>query len=161
MIARLARRVLRTRLLAVTVTGPSMEPALGDGDRVLVRRRAHRVARGDIVVLDAPPGTHRDGLVIKRVAAAPGDPVPALFADRIGGPPGATVPPDCFLLLGDNRSVSVDSRHFGYVARARLTGVVVRSLPRLMAHDPLPPLPPLPPPPPPPPSPSPRSSRSS
>ncbi|MCX4680164.1 S26 family signal peptidase [Streptomyces sp. NBC_01433] len=135
MIVRLARRLLRTRLLAVTVTGPSMEPALRDGDRVLVRRRTSGPARGDVVVLEPPPGareaglTH-EGLIIKRVAAGPGDPVPALFAERLGVPPGAVVPPGHYLVLGDNRPLSIDSRRFGYVTRALLTGVVTRPLPR-------------------------------
>lgn len=135
MIVRLARRLLRTRLLAVTVTGPSMEPALHDGDRVLVRRRARRVARGDVVVLEPPPGasdeglTH-EGLIIKRIAAGPGDPVPAFMAERLDVPPGSIVPPGHYLVLGDNRPVSIDSRRFGYVPRTLLTGRVIRPLRR-------------------------------
>ncbi|MER6914772.1 S26 family signal peptidase [Streptomyces sp. NPDC000594] len=141
MIARLARRLLRTRLLAVTVNGPSMEPALRDGDRVLVRRRPRRVTRGDVVVLEPPPGAREEGLmheglIIKRVAAAPGDPVPALFAERLGVPVGTPVPRDHFLVLGDNGPVSIDSRRLGYVTRTLLTGVVIRPLPRLAPGTP-------------------------
>jgi len=128
-IVRLARRLLRTRLLAVTVTGPSMEPALHDGDRVLVRRGPRRVARGDVVVLEPPSGARdegltREGLIIKRIAAGPGDPVPALMAERLDVPSGH------YLVLGDNQPVSLDSRRFGYVPRTLLTGRVIRPLPR-------------------------------
>ncbi|MFF7635883.1 S26 family signal peptidase [Kitasatospora sp. NPDC008050] len=134
MIARLVRRLLRARLLAVTVTGPSMEPSLRDGDRVLVmRRHPRRLARGHIVVLGPDgdrrvPGAGPRGLLIKRIAAAPGDLVPPPLAVRLGCPPGSTVPPGRFLVLGDNPALSLDSRHFGYVAQDRVVGVAVRSL---------------------------------
>jgi type IV secretory pathway protease TraF len=38
------------------------------------------------------------------------------------------VPPGRFLVLGDNPGLSLDSRHFGYVAQDRVVGVAVRSL---------------------------------
>ncbi|MEU6957831.1 MULTISPECIES: signal peptidase I [unclassified Streptomyces] len=77
----------RRSLVVVSVQGTSMEPAVVDGDRVLVRRRRlRRVKVGDIVVLEPPPdGPYRsaaeagpDGRVwnVKRVAALPGDPLP-------------------------------------------------------------------------------------
>ncbi|WP_329492826.1 S26 family signal peptidase [Kitasatospora herbaricolor] len=147
-LVRWIHRVLRDRVLAVTVTGPSMEPGLRDGDRVLVvRRRARRLRRGQVVVLGpraAPPvvlGAARAGslpvpeerlgpaqLLIKRIAAAPGDLVPAALAATLRCPPGSTVPPDRFLVLGDNGPRSVDSRHFGYVTREQVVGVAVRPL---------------------------------
>ncbi|MFJ3925246.1 S26 family signal peptidase [Streptomyces sp. NPDC090022] len=155
MSAAFVRRLLRDRVLAVTVTGASMEPALHDGDRVLVvRRRFRRLTRGQVVVLRPPPPAaavaagrspgpppvrpYRDGgvlvlrqpppgpggLVVKRIAAAPGDPVPAPLAARLG----PTVPAGRFLVLGDNPARSLDSRHFGFVPRDRLVGVVIRPL---------------------------------
>ncbi|WP_329575384.1 S26 family signal peptidase [Kitasatospora sp. NBC_01250] len=136
MIERLVRRLLRTRLLAVTVTGPSMEPSLRNGDRVLVmRRHPRRLSRGHIVVLGPDgarrvPGAGPRGLLIKRIAAAPGDLVPPPLATRLGCPPGSTVPPGQLLVLGDNPGLSLDSRHFGYVAQDRVVGVAVRSLRR-------------------------------
>jgi len=87
----------------VVVNGPSMAPALRDGDRVLVRRtRAAR--RGDIVLVAMPTGW-----IIKRVAL-----------------PGRRL-----FLLGDNAAESIDSRDFGYVPAERLYGVVVRKLRRI------------------------------
>ena len=49
---------LRRRVLVVAVKGRSMQPALLDGDRVLVwRRPVRRVKRGDMVVLVGPNAT--------------------------------------------------------------------------------------------------------
>ncbi|MEV6587000.1 S26 family signal peptidase [Streptomyces acidicola] len=150
----LIRRLVRGRLLAVTVTGSSMEPSLRDGDRLLVlRRHPRRLTRGQVVVLRPPrhrPGAvrpHRDGdvlvlrqgwsapqgspsLVIKRIAAAPGDPVSADLASALDSRPGGTVPRDHFVVLGDNPARSIDSRHFGYVSEDRVLGVAVRPLRR-------------------------------
>ena len=81
--------VARRRLVLVTVSGASMSPTLRDGDRVLVRRRRlPAVHRGDIVVLEPPHDPRVDYATrsrrlggrpwnIKRVAALPGDPIPA------------------------------------------------------------------------------------
>lgn len=128
---------LRLRWLTVTVAGPSMLPALRPGDRVLVRRtRAGRVQTGQVVVLDAESGP-----IIKRVAAAPGDPVPpglGAVNTGLGAGPGARgdgvltggrVPPGRLVLLGDNPGRSVDSRQHGYYDAAHLVGVAVRPLP--------------------------------
>ncbi|MEW2551300.1 signal peptidase I [Streptomyces zhihengii] len=87
----------RRSLVVVSVQGTSMEPAVVDGDRVLVRRRRlRRVKVGDIVVLEPPSdGPYRsaaeagpDGRVwnVKRVAALPGDPLPPGVPGRPGRP---------------------------------------------------------------------------
>jgi signal peptidase I len=113
---------LRLSWLTVTVVGPSMQPALQAGDRVLVRRTSlARVRTGQVVVLDDESGT-----IIKRVVAAPGDPVPPSLAGNVAGP----VPPGRLLLLGDNRDRSADSRQHGYYDGAHLVGVAVRPLGR-------------------------------
>ncbi|MDG4864470.1 S26 family signal peptidase, partial [Streptomyces sp. T-3] len=77
---------LRRSYVVITVEGGSMSPTLSDGDRVVVRRRAlARIRTGDVVVLK-PPFTSGEfatdalrtpGWNIKRVAALPGQPVPA------------------------------------------------------------------------------------
>jgi nickel-type superoxide dismutase maturation protease len=81
--------VLGFRYLAVS--GPSMEPALADGDWVLARTSG-RVRVGHVVVLAHPqrPGM----LIVKRVA-------------RVG--------PDGYWVLGDAPAASTDSRQFGAV----------------------------------------------
>ena len=111
---------LRLGWLVITVTGPSMRPTLKPGDRILVRRTSvGRIRAGQIVVLATD-----HSLIIKRVAAAPGDHVPPDLdldaEDR--------VPPGQLVLLGDNRDESVDSRRHGYYDGAHLVGVAVRPL---------------------------------
>jgi signal peptidase I len=129
---------LRRRLLVTVVDGASMEPALRSGDRVLVRR-TKRIRVGQIVVLefpDLPSGRaavtergHRQ-LLLKRAVAVQGDRLPTEWEhpdlDEIAG---AVVPPGSVVVLGDNRATSWDSRHYGFVRRERLVGVMIRHLP--------------------------------
>ncbi|MGN6238474.1 MAG: S26 family signal peptidase [Cellulosimicrobium cellulans] len=130
--------VARRRLLVVTVSGASMEPAYGAGTRVLVARGT-RARPGDVVVLDGarvapapdglPPGA-RDarGLVLKRVAAGAGDPVPAEVVDAVGGQEHDRVPPGRLVVLGDAPEASVDSRRWGYVPADAVVGRVAAVL---------------------------------
>lgn len=136
---------LNHRLVAVTVRGASMQPTFQDGDRVLVDRRA-RPCVGQVVVVEQPtpdghwpsphlPASGRTWLagrrwMIKRVAAAPGDPVPPLPA--LCAVAGGRVPPNRLVLLGDNPSVSIDSRQLGYFPMERTLGTVRRRLSRRM-----------------------------
>ncbi len=87
------------------VAGPSMEPTLFAGDRVVVdrwtfRQRAPRT--GELVLVLEESG----GMLVKRVVAV----------DRKHG---------TFRVLGDNLAVSRDSRHFGPIDRDRVRGRVV------------------------------------
>src|SRR2546423_8203174 len=114
----------RRSLLVVTVEGTSMQPTLRRGDRLLVRRRRGKPARGSVVVLAKPAGpVPLEDWVIKRVAALPGDPVPAPVRPAVGGVD--TVPPGRLVVLGDNRH-STDSRRWGFVPVDQVLGSVVR-----------------------------------
>ncbi|WP_078603299.1 MULTISPECIES: S26 family signal peptidase [unclassified Streptomyces] len=138
--------LLGRRLVAVTVRGTSMEPTYRDGDRVLVRRDS-RFTPGQVVVVERPVpgrGWHRPPLardsaahavtgrdwLIKRVAAAPGDPVPHERIPALAHVPETRVPPGRLVLLGDNPAVSFDSRRVGYFPAERVLGAVLRPLPR-------------------------------
>lgn len=128
------------------IDGPSMQPTLQQGDRVLLNKlsyRVHDVRRGDVVVFDRVQGTRHDDL-IKRVIGLPGETVrieqcrvlidgreldePYLAdAVRAGncGPTsmGALVVPDGqVFVLGDNRPQSSDSRAFGPIDIDRIRG---------------------------------------
>jgi signal peptidase I len=156
----------RRRFLVVTVTGTSMLPALMPGDRLLVRR-AHlgQVHAGQVAVIERP-GLAGDqataagradrygDLIIKRVAAVPGQHIPtacrraaavSLGAAEVGSgaaenavgqvrpgsavaPSPARVPERMFIILGDNPDRSFDSRQAGLVAGDRLIGVAVRRI---------------------------------
>ncbi len=151
----LAALLIRTYGVQVSIVqGPSMEPALHDGQRVILwlptfrRRHPHR---GEVVAFRKPG----DSASVKRVIALPGETVE--FKDGavfIAGvrlqepylPPGTiTAPgalaghrvqaaPDCYIVLGDNRNHSTDSRHHGAIPSTWIIGSV---------HEPhTPPLPP-------------------
>ncbi|MGR6322063.1 S26 family signal peptidase [Micromonospora soli] len=146
---------LRRGWVLVTVEGRSMVPALAPGDHVLVRRiPPTSIQVGQMVVVEKPvdgawptpplaggasPSTDRSWIV-KRAVAGPGDPVPADVIAAVGGGPGADdgpaagdvpqVPSGYFVLLGDNRDASFDSRIFGFVPAARILGPVRRVVPR-------------------------------
>ncbi|MEU9839999.1 S26 family signal peptidase [Actinomadura sp. NPDC048032] len=142
---------VRLRYLVTTVDGPSMEPALHSGDRLLVRR-TRRVRAGQIVVvrirpptLDAPPPDepgpapdeevpvvrdHPDGLLlVKRAIAVAGDPVPVDRVPSLREAREETVPPGALVVLGDNAATSWDSRDYGFVRADQFIGVAVRRLP--------------------------------
>lgn len=121
--------------LVVTVEGASMAPAFTHGARVVVRRRRPRRLRvGDVVLLRLWPGGSADRqaagprYLVKRVAALPGQPVPAVIPRERLTPPTEVVPPGCLVVLGDNLAVSHDSREAGYFAADQVVGVVVRTM---------------------------------
>jgi signal peptidase I len=132
------------------VDGPSMEATLKDNDRVLVLKPLP-VHRFDVVVLRDPEANEP---VIKRVVGTPGDVVQIVPRVKIVGmeeieeggdlyingtlyhEPYATcigptrfgplkVPSDSFLVLGDNRDRSTDSRSYGAVPAKDIQGVAV------------------------------------
>ena len=122
------------------VRGNSMEPALHDGDRLVVDRVTYNlanVARGDVVVLRYPRNPDVD--FVKRVVGVPGDHIAmragVLFVNgKVSDDYGCitdrdhmeelVVPPHEFFVLGDNRPISCDSREFGLVAEHLLKGRV-------------------------------------
>ncbi|MCR6488723.1 S26 family signal peptidase [Amycolatopsis sp. OK19-0408] len=125
---------VRRLLILTTVDGSSMTPALRPGDRVLVRR-TRRARRGQVALLRYPalPSGAPTGeqLLLKRVVAVAGDRVPRDWSDvDAEGLAGRRVPPGNTVVLGDNRPSSWDSRHYGFVPRERLVGVVVRYVSR-------------------------------
>jgi signal peptidase I len=122
------------------VRGNSMEPALHDGDRLVVDRVTYNlgsVSRGDVVVLRYPRDPNVD--FVKRVVGVPGDHIAmragVLFVNgEVSDDYGCisdrdhlnelVVPPHEFFVLGDNRPISCDSREFGLVAEHLLKGRV-------------------------------------
>ncbi len=135
------------------VWGPSMEPNYHSGERILVDRITKKISplkRGEIVVF-FPPGD-KEKHYIKRVVGIPGDVFKIIdcgvvvsregqhfdleenYLDdgtcTIGGAKikeGRSIKLDSgqYVLLGDNREESLDSRVFGPVDESRLVGRVV------------------------------------
>ncbi|MEU5315104.1 signal peptidase I [Streptomyces sp. NPDC021056] len=119
------------------VSGQSMAPTFGRGDRVVFERiDGSEVRRGDVVVFSAPDRYGFDGLVIERVVGVGGDRVACCTgeardarvtlngeplqepylkgAEAGGGFPAydVRVPEGRLFLLGDHRANARDSRAF-------------------------------------------------
>jgi len=99
-------RAFISRLLPYTifiVSGHSMEPAIHQGSRVLIRALFFP-KKGDIV---ACCFSNKDGIFLKRISQ---------------------ITETGFLVVGDNEEDSLDSRSLGEVSRAQIKGKVVAVL---------------------------------
>ena len=128
----------------VKVEGTSMTPELADQERIFVNKFLYRlepIERGDIVVFHYPRDPSKS--FIKRVIGLAGDRIridagevrvdgKALEEDYVS-PAYADqrsmaefmVPPHCYFVLGDHRSMSNDSRDFGPVNQSYIYGKAV------------------------------------
>src|SRR6478609_1506699 len=105
--------LLRRSLVRLRISGPSMQPTLRSGQRVMYLRAGRIAARTGRIVVATVPAHLRGGnrsLVVKRVAATAGQPMPAEVCAAAGLPAGAVVPRGQVVLLGDNTAASHDSR---------------------------------------------------
>ncbi|MCX5155473.1 S26 family signal peptidase [Streptomyces sp. NBC_00291] len=127
----------RRNLVAVTVHGQSMNPTLGNGDKVIVRRGVGGLRRGRIVVVTRPEietgwarsspatvaGLGIDRGYIKRAVALGGDAFPSVVGHS------GRVPPNHVVVLGDN-PVSTDSKKYGPCPEHQILGVMLWRLSR-------------------------------
>ncbi len=121
--------------------GPSMQPTLYVGYRVLMEKVSYRfgpVHRGDVVVVNRP-GTAVS--LIKRVIGLPGETIDVRggrvlidgewldepWVAYLGGPdcPPQKVPEGYVFVIGDNRANSLDSRALGPVPIEAVEGHVI------------------------------------
>ncbi len=135
------------------VVGSSMEPNFYTGERILVEKVTKYFSpykRGDIVVLHPPGNDNID--YIKRIVGVPGDVVKfvnckvyiksgeesflyeenylqdgicTMGGSKIKEGRSFKIEGEDFLVLGDNREKSMDSRVFGLVSKERILGKVV------------------------------------
>ena len=127
----------------------SMEPTLQIGDRILVDKLSyhlHAVHRGDIVVFRRPPTETADLVpdLVKRVIGLPGETIsgqggnvyingkllpepwlPQIDKDTTSNFGPIKIPQGDYFVMGDNRTVSYDSRAWGPLPRSYIVGRVV------------------------------------
>jgi signal peptidase I len=125
------------------VEGMSMAPTLEDQDRLIVNKFAYQIDephRGDIVMLYYPIDPKKS--FVKRVIAEEGDTVrivdgsvfvneapvkddfvPEEYRDHGDWGP-QVIPEGYYFVLGDHRSNSSDSRHWGFVPKRYIIGKV-------------------------------------
>lgn len=124
------------------VSGPSMQPTLYSGDRILTTRGLATPKRGDVVVLNVTEGG-KPAEWVKRIVALAGDHVhvegdyvlvngqPEAFHHRIvafseyGPAQDLVVPAGHVFVMGDDRPVSFDSRDIGPLPVSAIRGRVV------------------------------------
>ncbi len=128
----------------VRVEGTSMLPRLEDSDRLFINKFVYHISaieRGDVVVFHYPRDPEKS--YIKRVIALPGDRiwiaqgevwvngkalhevyVPEEYRDT-RSMAEMIVPQNRYFMMGDNRSISSDSREFGPVERSLIYGKAV------------------------------------
>lgn len=131
---------LRTVVQSTIVLSHSMDPTLKEGQYLLVNKLAYKIgqpSRGDIAVFHSPEDP--DTILIKRVIGLPGEEIVVsgtqvyvdgnhlaesyLAAGRSSTTWGPfTLGPDEYLMLGDNRTNSNDSRFFGPVSSDAVIG---------------------------------------
>lgn len=135
------------------VQGASMEPSFHTGERILVEKVTKHFDdydTGEVVVLNPPFNDYID--YIKRIIAVPGDIVKIYNCDvfinrngqkyrlqedylsegtctiaggRLKEGRSVELGDNEYLVLGDNRSRSTDSRSFGFISKNRIVGRVV------------------------------------
>lgn len=128
----------------IQVSGTSMLPNLSDRDRLVIEKVSlytHNYRRGEIIIFK--PNNETQDIYIKRVIGLPGDRVEIkngevyvnsekldedyLFQDTFTQPAreeysNLTVPDNCLYVLGDNRTVSEDSRYIGPIPVENIRG---------------------------------------
>ena len=132
----------RVPVQPVKVQGVAMEPALKDGDRLIIDRNVDPLNRGDIVVFYYPAEPTKS--YIKRFVGLPGETIEirdgkVLVNGMVLEEPYVTpsnnhmsaraetrVPADCYYVIGDNRDNSNDSRMWGPLQRKFIYGRYLR-----------------------------------
>lgn len=127
----------------VKVVGSTMEPALNDGDLIVIERNPAKLERGDIVVFLYPESPTQS--YIKRIVGLPNETIDIREGKVfINGQPllevyvnpeldqskrdlaAVTLEADSYFVIGDNRDNSSDSRFWGPLKRHFIYGKYLR-----------------------------------
>ena len=123
-------------VMPIQVNGDSMYPTLKDGDLMLLNKIGYSfgsINRFDIVVID-----NDKSYIIKRVIGLPNETIkyedkklyidgdlveePFLTGDNNTDDFTTVVPEDSYFVMGDNRSISLDSRSLGSFSASKIKG---------------------------------------
>jgi signal peptidase I len=123
------------------IPSESMLPTLRIGDHLIIEKISYKLGaidRGDIVVFKAPPASHLEEVMIKRVIALSGETVSIKDGVvYINGIPleepyelekpredfkPVTVPENSIFVMEDNRNNSFDSRFWGVLEKDMVIG---------------------------------------
>lgn len=139
--------IMRFFITAFRIEGTSMIPMLNPNDRVIISKsflKGDHIKRFDIVVLYKPNDQRTS--IVKRVVGLPGETIRIyqgevfINREKISFPPNQVnlqhqikeiqqdtllIPPNHCFVMGDNFTVSNDSRNFGTVPMNRIRGKVV------------------------------------
>jgi signal peptidase I len=127
----------------VKVEGTAMEPALMNGDRLMVQKMVGELRRGDIVIFHYPKDKRKS--LVERIIALPGETIsidgfgavyinnselhePYVSPDWNRSPRAlaeSKLAADEYFVMGDSRDRSFDSRTFGLVERNLIYGKVM------------------------------------
>ena len=136
--------IIRAFVLNLTeVQGRSMQPTLNDGEQIIVWQLFYRPGLFDVIVLEYTEGIYH----VKRILGTPGDRVDYIDGEMFingelidepyiyDGPSTRgfvleqlcpdeceVIPEGYFLVLGDYREWSGDSRNYGLVHRSQIVG---------------------------------------
>ena len=126
--------LIRTFLVTpIIVQGTSMEPTLKEGN-VMILNKVAKIDRYDIVVIKSDKNSN---VLIKRVIGMPGETIEikdghifindklvnTKHSDELTSDyPLTIIGKDEYFVLGDNRSVSADSRVFGTFKKSEIKG---------------------------------------
>lgn len=131
----------------MVVTGNSMYPTYKNNQKIIVEKLSVKyrpIKRGEVIIFKEPV---ENILVIKRVVGMPGDkikvadgkvyvndqaPEESYLQPNIQTTAGTAIqdgvdykiPSDAYMLLGDNRKDSIDSRVWGFLTKQDITGRV-------------------------------------